>query len=115
MGLPDAYRALADPTRRQILRLLRDGELPAGAIAEQFDISWPSVSRHLGILAGAGLIESTRRGKQLVYSLTTSVLVDIVAELADMTGLNTPTRSGGARATEQKGPQRWTPQRSASS
>jgi DNA-binding transcriptional ArsR family regulator len=115
MGLPDAYRALADPTRRQILKLLRDGELPAGAIAEQFDISWPSVSRHLGILAGAELVETTRRGQQVVYSLTTSVLVDIVAELADMTGLNAPSRSGRTRDQEQKGRPSWTPQRSASS
>jgi len=109
MGLPDAYRALADPTRRQILKLLRDGELPAGAIAEQFEISWPSVSRHLGVLARAGLVETTRRGQQVVYSLTTSVLVDIVAELTDMTGLNRSTRS------ERKGQPTWTPRRSPSS
>jgi ArsR family transcriptional regulator, arsenate/arsenite/antimonite-responsive transcriptional repressor len=88
MGGTDAYKALADPTRRQILKLLREGDLPAGAIAQQFEISWPSVSRHLGVLTNAGLIEPTRRGQQLVYSLTTSVLVDIVTELADMTRLN---------------------------
>lgn len=85
---PDGYKALADPTRRQILKLLRDGDLPAGAIAEQFEMSWPSVSRHLSVLASAGLVQATRHGQQLVYSLTTSVLADIVTELADMARIN---------------------------
>ncbi len=86
----DGYKALADPTRRQILKLLREGDLPAGAIAEQFEMSWPSVSRHLSVLASADLVRATRRGQQLVYSLTTSVLADIVTELADMARLNQP-------------------------
>lgn len=98
MGGPDAYKALADPTRRQILKLLRDDDLPAGVIAEQFDMSWPSVSRHLSVLASAGLVEATRHGQQLVYSLSTSVLADIVTELVDMTRLNQP-RRGPARGT----------------
>lgn len=80
----DAYKALADPTRRRILKLLRDDELAAGVIAEQFDMSWPSVSRHLALLMSAGLIEARRQGQQVIYSLTTSVLADIVTELADM-------------------------------
>jgi ArsR family transcriptional regulator, repressor of sdpIR and other operons len=88
----DAYRALADPTRRQILRLLRDDDLPAGAIAEQFEMSWPSVSRHLSVLTSAGLVEAQRRGQQLIYSLTTSVLMDILTELAEI-GRIDPTRS----------------------
>jgi DNA-binding transcriptional ArsR family regulator len=92
MSRPDAYKALADPTRRQILKLLREGDLAAGAIAEQFEISWPSVSRHLAVLASAGLVTATRQGQQLIYSLTTSVLVDIVTELADMTRLNAPAK-----------------------
>ena len=86
----DAYKALADPTRRQILKLLRQDDLPAGSIAEQFAISWPSVSRHLSVLTSAGLVKATRRGQQVVYSLTTSVLVDIVTELADMARVNEP-------------------------
>jgi ArsR family transcriptional regulator, arsenate/arsenite/antimonite-responsive transcriptional repressor len=88
MAGPDAYKALSAPTRRQILKLLREDDLPAGAIAEQFDISWPSISRHLGVLTSAGLVKATRRGQQLVYALTTSVLIDIVTELADMARLN---------------------------
>jgi ArsR family transcriptional regulator, arsenate/arsenite/antimonite-responsive transcriptional repressor len=84
MAVQDVYKALADPTRRQILRLLQDGDLPAGAIAEHFDMTWPSVSRHLTVLASAGLVESNRNGQQIVYRLTTSVLVDIVTELGTM-------------------------------
>ena len=82
-----AYKALADPTRRRILKLLRDGDLPAGVIAEQFPISWPSVSRHLAILTAAGLVHPTRRGQQRVYSLTKPALVEIAAELASIAGI----------------------------
>jgi DNA-binding transcriptional ArsR family regulator len=84
----DAYKALADPTRRKILKLLRDDDLPAGVIAEQFEMSWPSVSRHLGVLTSAGLVKARRQGQQVIYSLTTSVLADIATELADMARLH---------------------------
>jgi DNA-binding transcriptional ArsR family regulator len=90
MAGPEGYKALADPTRRQILKLLREGDLAAGEIADQFDISWPSVSRHLGVLASAGLVKATRHGQQIVYSLSTSVLADIVTELAEMARVNVP-------------------------
>jgi Predicted transcriptional regulators len=81
------YGALADPTRREILRILREGDLAAGQIASQFEISWPSVSRHLGVLASAGLVEAERQGGRLIYRLTTSVLADIATELADLAKL----------------------------
>lgn len=84
MSIAGAYKALGDPTRREILRLLRDGELPAGTLAGHFEISWPSVSRHLKVLEGAGLVTSERRGGSIVYSLQTSVLEDIATEVADM-------------------------------
>ena len=78
------YQGLADPTRREILRILRNGDLPAGEIAQHFEISWPAVSRHLGVLANAGLVHATRHGSSLVYTLTTSVLQDIATEVADL-------------------------------
>jgi ArsR family transcriptional regulator, arsenate/arsenite/antimonite-responsive transcriptional repressor len=87
MTIANGYRALADPTRREILRLLREGELPAGELAGRFQISWPSVSRHLRVLESAGLVSSERRGGNIIYSLRTSVLQDIVSELADLTGV----------------------------
>lgn len=63
------FRALADPTRRQILEDLRPGELTAGEIARRFPISGPSVSRHLGVLRGAGLIRERRDANKIYYSL----------------------------------------------
>jgi ArsR family transcriptional regulator len=84
MARQSAYRALGDPTRREILRLLREGDLAAGKIAASFDMSWPSVSRHLGVLAQAGLVQADRRGSHLIYKLSTSVLEDIATELAEL-------------------------------
>ncbi|MEQ4720229.1 metalloregulator ArsR/SmtB family transcription factor [Nonomuraea sp. B19D2] len=63
------FRALADPTRRQILEDLRDGELSAGQIASRFSISAPSISRHLGVLKGAGLVTERRDGNRILYTL----------------------------------------------
>jgi DNA-binding transcriptional ArsR family regulator len=64
-----AFRALADPTRRQILEDLRGGELAAGEIASRFAISAPSISRHLGVLKGAGLVTERRDGNRILYAL----------------------------------------------
>jgi DNA-binding transcriptional ArsR family regulator len=63
------FRALADPTRRQILQDLRDGSLAAGEIAARFPISGPSISRHLTVLKAAGLVEERRDGNRIYYSL----------------------------------------------
>lgn len=93
MAVTEGYKALADPTRRQILKLLREGDLAAGEIADQFDISWPSISRHLGVLSAAGLVKATRHGQQIVYSLSTSVLADIATEIADMARINKSRKS----------------------
>jgi DNA-binding transcriptional ArsR family regulator len=108
MSVAGAYRALGDPTRREILRLLRDGELPAGTLAGHFEISWPSVSRHLKVLEGAGLVSSVRRGGNIVYSLQTSVLEDIATEVADMARIGRPT---GTAAPQSRARQRRKPQR----
>jgi DNA-binding transcriptional ArsR family regulator len=63
------FRALADPTRRQILEDLRPGELTAGEIAARFTISAPSISRHLGVLKSAGLVTERRQANRIYYSL----------------------------------------------
>lgn len=63
------FRALADPTRRQILQDLRAGELSAGEIGSRFTISGPSISRHLGVLKGAGLVRERRDANRILYSL----------------------------------------------
>jgi DNA-binding transcriptional ArsR family regulator len=63
------FRALADPTRRQILQDLRDGELSAGEIVARFNISGPSISRHLTVLKAAGLVTERREANRIYYSL----------------------------------------------
>ena len=108
MSLASGYRALGDPTRREILRLLREGDLAAGQLAAQFEISWPSVSRHLKVLEGAGLVSSERRGGNIVYSLQTSVLEDIATEVADMARIGRPAAPNerAVRPRRRKQPQR---------
>lgn len=85
----DVFRALADPTRREILSLLRDRPLTSGEIAQQFDSAWPTISRHLGILRDAGLIVSERKGQEIVYELNTTTFQDLMTHIA---GWSTPTR-----------------------
>lgn len=72
------FKALADPTRRQILELLRDGDLTAGQIAEHFDMTKPSVSHHLSTLRSAGLVRVERRGQSLAYNLDTTVMQELM-------------------------------------
>ncbi|GAA0671136.1 hypothetical protein GCM10010193_24170 [Kitasatospora atroaurantiaca] len=72
------FRALADPTRRQILEDLREGELAAGEIASRFTISAPSVSRHLGVLKSAGLVRERRDANRILYSLVEERLATCV-------------------------------------
>ena len=79
------FRALADPTRRQILRLLRDGPQGSGEIADAFPSTWATVSRHLAVLREAGLVVAERRGQTILYELNTSVFQDLVQHLADWT------------------------------
>ncbi len=78
------FRALADPTRRAILRRLRDGPRTSGEIAAEFPIAWASVSRHLGLLRDAGLVLAERDGQQMIYSLNTTVLQDVVEHLLEL-------------------------------
>lgn len=72
------FRALADPTRRQILQDLREGELSAGDIASRFPIKGPSVSRHLSVLRAAGLVRERRDANRIIYSLAEDRLASCV-------------------------------------
>ena len=78
------YKALADPTRRKILQLLRDGELNAGEIADNFSFAKPTISRHLTVLREADLIQSTKDGTTINYRLNASVLEDAILSMMDM-------------------------------
>jgi len=72
------FKALNDETRRQILELLKEKDMNAGEIAEQFNISKPSISHHLDILKRADLITSEKKGQFVEYSLNTSILEDLI-------------------------------------
>lgn len=75
----EAFKALGDPTRRHILELLRTKDLTAGEIAEHFDMTKPSLSHHLSTLKTAGLVDAERDGQNIIYSLNTSVLQDLMS------------------------------------
>ena len=91
-----AFRALADPTRREILQALRKGELAAGAIVELFPMTGPSVSRHLSILKAADLIAERREGNRIFYRLEPQPLAQC---LGDFLSAVCPTQ----RALRKKG------------
>jgi len=88
MSLSLTFKALSDPTRRQILELLRQGDLTAGAIAEHFQISKPSISHHLNLLKQAGLVVDERQGQNILYSLNTSVLEEVLRWFLEMKGVH---------------------------
>jgi DNA-binding transcriptional ArsR family regulator len=75
------YKALADPTRREILALLRDRDRTAGEIADEFPTAFATVSHHLGALKDAGLVLATREGQHIRYSLNTTVFQELVKNL----------------------------------
>lgn len=78
------FKAMADPTRREIVRLLKWKNMNAGDIAGHFKISKPSISRHLDVLENARLITSERRGNQIIYSLNVSVVQEVIMEFIGM-------------------------------
>ncbi|MED1904150.1 autorepressor SdpR family transcription factor [Bacillus thuringiensis] len=74
----DLFKALADPTRRKILDLLKERDLTAGEIASHFNMSKPSISQHLNILKQSSLVKNRKEGKYIFYSLNTTVVQDIL-------------------------------------
>ncbi|MFC0169692.1 autorepressor SdpR family transcription factor [Pseudoduganella danionis] len=81
-----AFKAIADPARREILRLLRQGEMTAGDLACHFDMSKPTMSHHFAVLADADLITRRREGQTIWYGLNTTVLQDVLAWMLDLAG-----------------------------
>lgn len=86
MGLQTTMRALADPTRREILGLLKNGKMSAGEIAEHFSITAAAISRHLSVLREADLIFDTRDGKYIYYELNLTVLEEILVFISELKG-----------------------------
>lgn len=86
--MSNVFKALADPTRRRILQLLRDREMSAGELAGHFDLSKPTLSGHFTVLKEAELVDVTRQGTSLIYRLNTSVLEDALTALMNGFGFN---------------------------
>ncbi len=89
MSLQNTLRALADPIRREILNLLKQGRLSAGEISDRFPVTAASISRHLSVLKEADLIRDTREGKFIYYDLNASVLEEIMLWITDLKGEDT--------------------------
>jgi ArsR family transcriptional regulator len=83
-SLTAAFKAIADPTRREILHLLRKEEMTAGDVAARFDMTKPTMSHHFSVLKEAGLVTSRREGQTIWYALNTTVLEDVLAWTMDM-------------------------------
>ena len=86
VGLQSTMRALSDPTRREILNLLKKDSMSAGDIAGHFDMSVPAVSKHLSILKDAGLIRDRRKSKYIYYELNASVLEEVLIWIESLRG-----------------------------
>jgi ArsR family transcriptional regulator, repressor of sdpIR and other operons len=92
--IDEVFRALNDPTRREILRLLRQKDMTAGEIAERFPLAKSTLSGHFGVLKHAGLVVTERQGTSIVYSLNVSALEEIVAAVLSL-------KNGRSRRKEQ--------------
>jgi ArsR family transcriptional regulator len=92
----EVFKALSDPTRREILRILTRGEQTAGELAEPFDMTRPSMSHHFAVLKEADLIRSRREGQQVIYSLNTTVVEDVLAWIWDLFG-KSPEKGGPSK------------------
>jgi len=86
MSLQETLKALSDPTRREILQMLRSGSKSAGEISDKFDITAAPISRHLSVLRDADLIRDQRDGKFIIYTLNTSVLEDVLLWVSNLKG-----------------------------
>lgn len=86
-----ALKALADPTRREILRVLREGDLTAGEIVSRFPLTGASISHHLSVLREAGLVTAERNGRTIIYSLDSTIVQELMERMMDYFGV------GGSR------------------
>jgi ArsR family transcriptional regulator, arsenate/arsenite/antimonite-responsive transcriptional repressor len=97
-----AFKALADPARREILRILRRGEMTAGDLAEHFDMTKPTMSHHFAVLKEADLLTSRRDGQQIWYGLNTTVVQDLMSWTMDLLRGTQEKTQSAARDEEQQ-------------
>ena len=95
MRTQEVFKAISDPTRRQVLKLLQSGSKTAGELAEGFDITKGSLSHHFNVLKAADLVRCERRGQQIVYSLNTTVFEDVATVLLEL--FKVDKRNGGKK------------------
>ena len=86
MAIQNTLKALADPIRREILNMLKEGKMSAGEISEKFSVTGASISRHLSVLKEADLIRDTREGKFIFYELNVSVLEEVMLWITGLKG-----------------------------
>lgn len=104
-ALSKSLQALSDPTRREILRLLRERDLSAGQLAESFDMTAPSVSHHLSTLKNAELVQSRRDGQTIIYSLNATVVQELLQAMVEMFQASAPENTAHGR-TEPAAPRK---------
>jgi len=97
------FKALSDPTRRRVLQLLRRGPMSAGELADQFQVSKPTMSAHFAVLREAGLIEAEKRGKSVVYTLQLSVLEEALLSFTQGFGWELRRRAPRSRRAAVEG------------
>jgi len=100
------FKALADPTRRRVLQLLRERPMAAGELAEHFVVSKPTMSAHFAVLQEAGLIEAEKSGRMIVYRLKMSVLEDALLGFAQTVGWERKTAKRASHVTGKSGQKR---------
>lgn len=103
--LHEAFQALADPTRREILRLLKKREMSAGEIADRFPLAKSTLSSHFSVLRHAGLILAEKQGTTITYSLNVSTFEDVLAGVMELFKIGAPT----SRTSPRRSPSPRTP------
>ncbi len=102
----EVFEAIAQPTRREILRLLAGGELSAGAVAARFDVTQPAISQHLKVLREAGLVEERRQGTRRLYRVRPEGLGDLHSFLAELLPARLERLKAAAEEEESRGGRR---------
>lgn len=99
----ETFKALSDPTRRQIIRLLRERDMTAGEIADHFAMTKPSISHHLNALKQAKLVLDERQGQNIVYSLNTTVVQEVIGWFLEIIGSEAETGKSGDNEAKEAG------------
>jgi DNA-binding transcriptional ArsR family regulator len=102
MRINETFKALADPTRREILQLLRQRDMTAGEIADRFDLARPTLSGHFNVLKAAGLIVAERNRNTIVYSVNTSAFEDALGIVMSLFGHGRGKPAGGGHTDTEK-------------